>query len=106
MNIHVHICMWLVGYACLPYCREPRQRAGGIHLLPHCRSLSHFKCLGGDGRKITHTCYHADVCANTSANSESYHACDNDRDDDDDDTDDDNDDEDALLFFVFVGETN
>ena len=78
-------------------------------MLPHCRSLSHLRCLGGDGRKITHTCYHADVCANTSANSESYHACDNDRDDDDDDTDDDNDDddddEDALLFFV-VGETN
>ena len=48
------------------------------------------------------------------ANSESYYACDNDRDDDDDDADDDNDDddddddddEDALLFFVFVGEPN
>ena len=54
-------------------------------MLPHCRSLSHLRCLGGDGRKITHTCYHADVCANASANSESYHACDNDRDDDDTD---------------------
>ena len=76
-------------------------------MLPHCRSLSHLRCLGGDGRKITHACYHADVCANTSANSESYYACDNDRDDDDDDADDDNDvDEDALLFFVFVGDTN
>ena len=50
MNIHVHICMWLVGGACLPYCREPRQRAGGIHMLPHCRSLSHLECLGGSTR--------------------------------------------------------
>ena len=41
------------------------------------------------------------MCANASANSESYHACDN----DDDDDDDDDDDEDALLFFVFVGRT-
>ena len=72
-------------------------------MLPHCRSLSHLRCLGGDGRKITHTCYYADICANTSAHSESYYACDNDRGDDDyaaDDNDDDDVDEDALLFFL------
>ena len=69
-------------------------------MFPHCRSLSHLRCLGGDGRKITHACYYAYVCANTRANREPYYACSNDRDDGDDA---DNDDEDALLFFVFAG---
>jgi hypothetical protein len=89
-------------------------------MFPHWRSLSHWKCLGGDSRTISHTCYYAGVCANASANDESYYACDNDRDDDDadddddddddadtdDDNDDGDDDEDALLFFVFAGGAN
>ena len=41
---------------------------------------------------MEHTCYNAEVCANTSAISESYHACDNDPDDDDGDDDGDDDD--------------
>ena len=99
-----NVYVWLVGCACLPYCRDLGTLAGGRHMFPHCRSLSHFRCLGGDNRKITHACYYNDVCANTRANNESQYACDNDRDDDDDDDGDD--DDDALLFFVFVVSTN
>ena len=39
--------------------------ASSRHMLPHCRSLSHECCLGGDGRKNSHLCCYADVCANT-----------------------------------------